>query len=184
MKELSIEEKARLYDEAKYIMKEYLESGNAGVIAENTIKKAFPELKESEDERIRTLIISSIKNDMTVGSTKNKEECIAWLEKQGEQKPADNIESSAQNKPWSKEDEEMFIEIILDLKALKNRDTGEAGKAAYQREIDWLESLRPQLQWMPSDEQMDALHYVTNFDYGGHKATLVSLYEQLKKLKG
>ena len=50
MKELSIEQKARRYDEAKYIMKEYLESGNAGVIAENTIKKAFPELSESDDE--------------------------------------------------------------------------------------------------------------------------------------
>ena len=45
-------------------------------------------------------------------------------------------------------------------------------------------SLRPQSQWKSSDEQMDARHYVTNFDYGGHKATLVSLYEQLKKLKG
>ena len=41
----------------------------------------------------------------------------------------------------------------------------------------------PQNTWKPSDEQMDALHYVTNFDYGGHKSTLVSLYEQLKKLK-
>jgi hypothetical protein len=42
---------------------------------------------------------------------------------------------------------------------------------------------RPQSQWKPSDGQMEALRYVTNFDYGGHKATLVSLYEQLKKLK-
>ena len=42
----TVEEKAEAYDKAKYIMKEYLESGNAGVVAENTIKKAFPELKE------------------------------------------------------------------------------------------------------------------------------------------
>lgn len=49
---------------------------------------------------------------------------------------------------------------------------------------NWLKSLKERYTWRPSDEQMDALHYVTNFDYGGHKATLVSLYEQLKKLKG
>ena len=35
----SIKEKAKAYDEAKYIMKEYLESGNAGVIAENTMSQ-------------------------------------------------------------------------------------------------------------------------------------------------
>ena len=40
-----------------------------------------------------------------------------------------------------------------------------------------------QSQWKPSDEHMDALRYVTNFDYGGYKVTLVSLYEQLKRLK-
>ena len=48
--------------------------------------------------------------------------------------------------------------------------------------VEWLKSLRPQNTWKPSEEQMDALRYVTNFDYGGYKATLVSLYEQLKKL--
>lgn len=57
-----------------------------------------------------------------------------------------------------------------------------------RKKWNWLESLKnkvvPQSHWKPSDEQMDALHYVTNFDYGGHKATLVSLYEQLMKLKG
>ena len=43
----------------------------------------FPELAESEDERIRKSLIDMLKND---------EKCylkeIAWLEKQGEQKPA------------------------------------------------------------------------------------------------
>ena len=87
MKKLSIEEKAKAYDEAKYIMKEYLESGNAGVIAENTIKKAFPELAESEDERIRKDIIVLVEDwwdRVNKDNISTKEQMIAWLEKQGE----------------------------------------------------------------------------------------------------
>jgi len=59
------EQKAKAYDKAKYIMKEYIESGNAGVIAENTIKKAFPELNESKnkkDERIIKALIQLVTN--------------------------------------------------------------------------------------------------------------------------
>ena len=44
------------YKEALEIMEKYLKSCNAGVIAENTIKEAFPELKESKDEKIRKSI--------------------------------------------------------------------------------------------------------------------------------
>ena len=132
MIKLSIEEKARRYDEAKYIMKEYIESGNAGVIAENTIKKAFPELFESEDERIRKALLEMVYDttgdSLWIDYNVHKEDALAWLEKQGK-KPTDNIESSVQNKPWSEEDEEI-----------------------YQREIDWLESLKPQSQWKPSEE--------------------------------
>ena len=87
------------------------------------------------------------------------------------------------SKEWSKEDNRMCKAIINNIQAIceegyfvGNIDSGEL--------IEWLKSLRPQSQWKPSDEQMDALRYVTNFDYGGYKATLVSLYEQLKKLRG
>ena len=109
MKELSIEEKARRYDEAKYIMKEYLESGNAGVIAENTIKKAFPELKESGDERIRKELIKALETCKWCGNKYwssnliSIDDAIAWLEKQGEQKPDTNCLLS-----WSETDEKML----------------------------------------------------------------------------
>ena len=98
-----IEEKAKRYDEAKYIMKEYLESGNAGVIAENTIKKAFPELAESEDERIRKALIRFHKSTIDVDGIKG-DDIVAWLEKQGERKPA----------AWNEEDERLF-QIIIDI---------------------------------------------------------------------
>ena len=43
----------------------------------------FPELAESDDEKIRKEIIQSIKNNMCVI---HKDKCLTWLEKQGEQK--------------------------------------------------------------------------------------------------
>ena len=53
------------------------------------LESIFPELKESEDEKIRKEIIQSIQDNMCVI---HKDKCIAWLEKQGEQKPADKNE--------------------------------------------------------------------------------------------
>jgi len=88
----TVEEKAKAYDKAKYIMKEYLESGNAGVIAENTIKKAFPELVEPEDERIRKELLQIAKKSedsfYMVMTPEKRKHLITWLEKQGEQKSA------------------------------------------------------------------------------------------------
>jgi len=82
MKELSIKEKAQRYDEA-------IERANAAHKDDDrhlkaTLERIFPELKESEDERIRKNLIGYIK-----GISKNevceetKNAWLAWLEKQG-----------------------------------------------------------------------------------------------------
>lgn len=77
--------------EKKY--KEALEKANSalkdGGISSNTIayiQSVFPELKESEDERIRNALIRFHKSTIDVDGIKG-EDVIAWLEKQGEQKP-------------------------------------------------------------------------------------------------
>lgn len=83
MKELSIEQKAKAYDEAikraKVFKEHLLEINDKGYADE--MDYIFPELQESEDERIRKSLIDMLKND---------EKCylkeIAWLEKQGEKK--------------------------------------------------------------------------------------------------
>ena len=53
----------------------------------------FPELKESEDERIRSFLIDYIKacrwTEEKDQGLPLKEDVLAWLEKQGEQKPTD-----------------------------------------------------------------------------------------------
>lgn len=82
----TIEEKARAYDRAKDIMEKYLKSGNAGVIAENTIKNAFPELHENEDEIVKEELINYLKhrcNSTTLsGEERACNKWIDWLEKQ------------------------------------------------------------------------------------------------------
>ena len=82
---MNIEEKAKAYDEAYKRV--------AVRFGSNVADEIFPELKESEDEKIRNFLIDFIK---VCGWTEKKdqgwplrEECIAWLEKQGAQKPAD-----------------------------------------------------------------------------------------------
>jgi hypothetical protein len=56
-------------------------------------KHYFPELKESEDERIRKGLIKTISslldNTILYHTNITKEEALAWLEKQGEQKSSD-----------------------------------------------------------------------------------------------
>lgn len=89
MKELSIEEKAKAYDEAL----------KAAVIAykdedkhlKATLERIFPQLKESEDEIIRKKLISyfsAVKGFSTLeyNYVISNEEVIAWLEKQGKQR--------------------------------------------------------------------------------------------------
>ena len=47
--------------------------------------------------------------------------------------------------------------------------------------LDIIDSFQQEM-WKPNEEQLEAVQYVSQFDYGGHKAALTSLYEQLKKL--
>ena len=61
------------------------------------LETLIPELQESEDEKIRKWIIDDIRYNMNNEPLNNSEykkkaeKAIAWLEKQGEQKPAKNI---------------------------------------------------------------------------------------------
>ena len=101
MKELSIEEKAQAYDEAKARISIAYNNNRCTIGFMNEI---FPELKESEDERIRKELIEQvvyiIPNNDEVDSEGNVlptyqkriDKYRAWLEKKGEQKPADKIQ--------------------------------------------------------------------------------------------
>lgn len=82
MKELSIEEKAKAYDEAKLRMSAAYNSNRCTIGFMNEI---FPELKESEDEKIRKEIINYFEHHPNIiVKRERKSDYIAWLEKRGE----------------------------------------------------------------------------------------------------
>ena len=86
MKELSIEEKAKRYDEAIKRAKEY-DFSLTGVCVGDIIEDVFPELKEDEDEKIRKALIEVIRHNYVLTGSINHiptKDILAWLEKQGE----------------------------------------------------------------------------------------------------
>lgn len=123
MKELPIEEKAKRYDER-------LERATIAYKDEDrhlkaTLERIFPELKESNDERIRKELIKETKSsEVRLFETVTNEEFIAWLEKQqGEQISANSCKTCKdEQKPIEREelisipfgayDSELVSEII------------------------------------------------------------------------
>ena len=85
MKELTIEQKAKAYDEALKVLHKY--DGANIMFTQDLKEEMFPELKESEDERTRKEIVRFIQMEVEDKTVGNK--WLAWLEKQGEQKSQD-----------------------------------------------------------------------------------------------
>ena len=131
-----------------------------------TCETIFPELAESEDEKIRKDIIYVLANiDLSLVSTKFSD-MLAWLEKQGEQKPTE----------WSEEDKKMLENAIY----LAENSKCELTK---DKTIDWLKSLKPQSHWKPSEEQLECLKETIVQTKGyTYSWCLPELYEKLKKL--
>ena len=90
---MTIEEKAKAYDEALELARDYykanLKLNNAD---ENLLlEDIFPELKESVDEMIKKALVRFHKSTIDIDGIKGAD-ILAWLEKQGEQNFTDNKE--------------------------------------------------------------------------------------------
>jgi len=89
MKELSIKEKAQRYDEAIERAKGVIEQNPLMEYLKKGIEYILPELKESEDERIRKDMIETIKKESkdfpSSVIAEKSHTWLAWIEKQGEQ---------------------------------------------------------------------------------------------------
>ena len=91
MKELSIEQKAKAYDEGIEKLRRYLDGFSDRISPRKDLEVIFPELRELEYEKIRKAIlgltyIDGIEPILTKCSI-TKQDIRAWLEKQAEQKP-------------------------------------------------------------------------------------------------
>lgn len=94
---MTIEQKTQRYNEALERAKKLYEQGTITEI----LSYVFPELKESEDERIRKYLISFVKLNSGVNlPPEDAEQILAWLEKQGKQKPTDKLEPKFHEGEW------------------------------------------------------------------------------------
>ena len=176
MKELSIEEKAKRYDEALKVLHKY---DGANIMFSQSLKEEmFPELKESAyNDVMREMAIRAVHAPEAIYCIKSfgiePDDVIAWLEKQGKnnmgisestkQKLEDNLnkaleketqkswndflEKQGEQKPaWSEEDKEMLNQVIEDIVKL-------AGPyVCYHKDVDWLKSLKGRVQPQPKQE--------------------------------
>lgn len=97
MKQLSVEEKAKAYDEAIEKLRSLYDNYDTVstlIDVKEELGHIFPELKENEDERTKNEIIAFVEQSIHRGGgtpipEEQEAKWIAWLEKQGEQKPVD-----------------------------------------------------------------------------------------------
>ena len=83
MEELTIEQKAKAYDEALKVLHKY---DGANIMFSQSLKEEmFPELKDSKDEKIRKELIKWMKDfPDEIWRFLYKKDVIAWLEKHDE----------------------------------------------------------------------------------------------------
>ena len=130
MKELSIEEKAKRYDDAINAIKELKAKHPTAHVIKDWIKENFPELAESKDERIRQFLIHEVtetSDEIMSYRNMNKKDVLAWLEKQ-------------KHEEWSLYDEKILSEVFTSVEI-----------AAYSEEkkkeiISWLQKYRPYMR--------------------------------------
>lgn len=169
---MTTEEKAKRYNEALERAREWYNETEPDSYT-CIVESIFPELKESKDEKIRKEIISAVNiycSEYSRG-TKVREDMLAWLEKQGKQKPE-----------WGEEDNQMFIHCVAVISSNSLYEEAEKEKL-----YDWLKSLRPHKQWKPSEWQLNALNvaiaYMTDeTETPTAPKVLTELLEQLKAL--
>jgi len=89
----------------KQKIKDYMNSSEVDTLYKSMLNNLFPELKESEDERIRNALkeyfINSFRNNGVAAICGvHIKDILAWLEKQSEQKPADKVEPKFKAGDW------------------------------------------------------------------------------------
>ena len=156
-------------------------------ISRRQIEDIFPELKESEDEKIRKWLIGYFHQYKEDGMEEyanglKVESIIAWLEKQKDTLK-DTLKDIEQKPEWSEKDEEMIEKCLQTINHDRIIHVPKGGDSFHQDEINWLKSLKDRYTWKPSKAQIEAIEDAIEFLGCTEKVRedLKSLHEQLKK---
>ena len=166
------EEKAEAYSKAvEKAKQEY--SITTSEDRKQWLEELFPELRESEDERIRKEILNYI--DKATGCKR----WVDWLEKQGEQKSFDyeNANIPQKDSTWGEEDKH-WLQKVIDF--MNHPDLIKATPTLAKDTINWLKSLKDRVQpqskqeWSEEDESnfqmiIDVIkenkHHATDYEH-------------------
>lgn len=124
MKGLSIEQKAKRYDEALERAKKWYNAPNIDKMptyGNRVIEEIFPELKESEDERIKEAIITTIHLYYGEPLEDEAKEMIAWLEKQElKSNPYSGVSFSYNDNIWGMCARDNGVDILFNKKLIQH----------------------------------------------------------------
>jgi len=173
MDKLTTEQKAKAYDEALERANKLKETCDSNAVV-GWMEYIFPELKESEDEKVCKEIKQFIRSRGMQLAQSKVESWIAWLEKQGgltdipadavldgnkDGLIADTINAKGEQKPaeWTAEDEDNFKHLIDEIVCLGN-SRNSANRLYYDKLIKFLHELKnraqPREEWRDKDERM------------------------------
>ena len=144
----------KLYKEALNKAKSKIWNDKGHVLYEDDIVEIFPELAESKDDRIKKALIKCMERfpyDRLEINGVSIEDAIAWLEKQGEQKPS-----------WSEEDEYQINTILYGLylkKELYKKEGNKVEEDRYNTQYNWLKSFKSN-HWKPSEYDISLLEEI------------------------
>lgn len=179
-------EKAKKYKEVLEKAKEAYKNC-ASYEEEKLLESLFPEIAESEDEKIRKAIIEHLRQDIELEQILSKDkgdEWIAWLEKQGEQSNIENQPQGDYNNPndMSFEDDCIRKDLIEFVKQYGDKFYGTIAKASA---ISWLEKQGGQKsEWSEDDEKIrkTTIAFLKEFADKGYE-NAVECIDWLKSLK-
>ena len=113
---------------------------HGGYTFSSVIDKIVPELKESEDEKIRKEIIAVFKGKISYTSEEDIKKYIAWLEKKSETRSTDKVEPKFKVDDWciDNEDDTIFqiVKVLDNTYTYKTNDGEEYSCTHYSLEND------------------------------------------------
>ena len=168
---MTIEEKAKAYDKVVSKLRDFISQGVNPLITRADVQDFFPELKESDDEKIRktiTAVIGCYDSENSYFKEVSKKKCIAWLEKQG------RIIKENLLLPFKEYDK--LMESI-------NRQKKEGYEAGYKQGLIDSKSDQKPAEWSKDDEDNlnSAIYYIRREPYRAYDVE--PIVEWLRVLK-